>query len=271
MASIERYKIPRAQVDVEQIAQDFFTYLRVTAEDAEILSHDVARRDALIAKLYANPAVKPSSMPDDMVGVDPSPEQYNDYLKHANAAIARLTPPKSLDDRVLRLHMAAAAMNVFREYKISYALQDHYDLKMKIFRRYNKLFSNWIKTEFPLISGRRRGQAVVEQAMRTPPTQRTPLSPPLMHHHGRAKAISAEEVADYLNNPHTLLRKQFRVDDPGDENDYKGLWTLESYTMRVREDQIDHEFVVCMEALNGAALPMGREEVEFLLRQSTVV
>ncbi|CDO69464.1 hypothetical protein BN946_scf184817.g24 [Trametes cinnabarina] len=248
-----------------------FRYLRLAAEDSEILSRDPTARDALIAELYANPEVKPTFMPSDVVGDNLPLAKYDEYLEQVDAAIERYTPPRSLRDRVLRYHLVAAASNVFRQYKIFYALNDHWDLEYKVSNRYQTLFKDWMHTEFPLISGRPAPQAVQERTPRTPRIQRTPLSPPPTQRHGREKAISDEEIATYLNNPHTLLQKEFQHSPPPHfEQDYKDLWSLESYTTRMREGQVDHEFVVALEALNGAAVPMERDEVELLLKYSSL-
>ncbi|KAJ2965927.1 hypothetical protein NUW54_g13953 [Trametes sanguinea] len=99
------------------------------------------------------------------------------------------------------------------------------------------------------------------------PSRARPLSllsssPPPTRHHGGPKVIHAEEIAEYLNHPHTLLRKQFQYSPPrGGDEDYRGTWSLVSYTTQVREDQIDHEFIVSLEALDGATVPMGPDEV----------
>ncbi|KAI8980191.1 hypothetical protein BD414DRAFT_524006 [Trametes punicea] len=257
MAHIAQYKIPRIQVDVEGLAPEFFKYFRISVEDTE---------------LYASPAVKPSFLPADMVGENPTPVQVDQYLAGANAAIARLTPPQSLKQRVLRLHIASAAVLVLGKYKLRYALQDHHGLKSKVVIRYTKLLDDWTKKFMSERSSEPSGKAISEQAMRTPPTSQTPLSPTPTQHPGEAKAISADEIAYHLNNPHTLLRKQFEHSPPSDgEEDFKGLWSLVSYTTRVREDQIDHEFVISLAGMDGAAVPMGREKVEYLLTYSTLV
>ncbi|KAI0653527.1 hypothetical protein C8Q70DRAFT_927508 [Cubamyces menziesii] len=87
---------------------------------------------------------------------------------------------------------------------------------------------------------------------------------------GEAKALSANEVSEFLNNPHMLLGKRFLHTPPPDEDqEYKGMWEVESYTARVPEGQVDQEFMVLLEDMHGAALPMGREEVEFMLTHST--
>ena len=94
---VHRYSVPRSQIDVEAIAQEWVRYLKITAEDAEILARDPAARDAIIAELSSNnPAVKPSFWPSDTVGVNLPLEKYDEYLAHANEAIAHYTPPRSM-------------------------------------------------------------------------------------------------------------------------------------------------------------------------------
>ena len=93
--SLDLYKVPRDQVDVEALAQEMARYLRITAEDAEFLSYDPARRDAIIAELYTLPGVKSSPWANQFVAEGQNPD---DYLGPANAAIAELTPPKSLEE-----------------------------------------------------------------------------------------------------------------------------------------------------------------------------
>ncbi|KAI0659651.1 hypothetical protein C8Q70DRAFT_985975 [Cubamyces menziesii] len=48
MASIEKYKIPRTQVDVEGLAVEFSNYFRITAEDLEALRQDPACGSLLV-------------------------------------------------------------------------------------------------------------------------------------------------------------------------------------------------------------------------------
>ncbi|KAL7281885.1 hypothetical protein ACG7TL_003351 [Trametes sanguinea] len=208
-AFITQFKLTRAQVvlQVDWLIAEFFKYYRIAAEDAEILSCDPTARDALIAKLYESPAVKPSFMPSDMVGPTPSLEEV---------------------DRM----------------------------------------DSWLRNELPKITGKHRSSA---HTTRTPPSQQTPLSPPPTQHHGSVNAMPADEVAEYLDRPHTLLCKQFlHSPPPGGDQDYTGKWSLESYTTRVRENQIDHEYVISTEALDGATVPMGRDEVHYLLTYSTL-
>ncbi|OSD01903.1 hypothetical protein PYCCODRAFT_1411717 [Trametes coccinea BRFM310] len=269
-AFITQFKLTREQavLQVDWLIAEFFKYYRIAAEDAEILSCDPTARDALIAKLYESPAVKPSFMPSDMVGPTPSLEEVDRYLEHANAAIDRHTPPQTLEQRVLRLHIAAAAVNVFLQYKFLYAMQDHHDLQSRVTVGYTKLMDSWLRNELPKITGKHRSSA---HTTRTPPSQQTPLSPPPTQHHGSVNAMPADEVAEYLDRPHTLLCKQFlHSPPPGGDQDYTGKWSLESYTTRVRENQIDHEYVISTEALDGATVPMGRDEVHYLLTYSTL-
>ncbi|KAI1791672.1 hypothetical protein LXA43DRAFT_1181574 [Ganoderma leucocontextum] len=107
--SLDVYKMPRQSVDVEALAQELARYLQMTAEDTEVLSQDPTRRDELIGELYKQ------------------------------LGIAKLTPRKSFEERVERLHLAFAAMMVFNQYKVGYALRDLPDLERKVERRRHEL------------------------------------------------------------------------------------------------------------------------------------
>ena len=99
MAHIEKYKVPRNLIDVEAIAQTMARYLIISSEDTEFLSYDPTRRDQIIAQLQAQPGFKRSSWPCDIVGGSDLPlEKYDEYLAKADAGIAQLTPPKSLEE-----------------------------------------------------------------------------------------------------------------------------------------------------------------------------
>ncbi|KAI0365027.1 hypothetical protein BV20DRAFT_1125244 [Pilatotrama ljubarskyi] len=272
MAAVEKYKIPRAQIDVEAMAQRIYLYLRIGSEDTEYLCQHPAERDQKIAELYASPACKPSFWPTDMIGDDPSPEQVDEYLSQANAQIDALTPPKSLDDRVIRSHVTAAALVMYQQYKWAHGLRGHRDLQRQVLIRYNALMDEWMRNEFPRLFPESVAKATRNQATSTTPTSRAPLSPPITSHTARAKAITASDINEYLYSPHTLLRKQFKHSPPSDQDqEYKGLWEVESYTARVRDDRVDHEFQIILEACDGATIPMDREEVQFLLQYSNVV
>ena len=92
---LDQYKLPRASVDVESLAQELSRYLKITAEDTEFLSHDATRRDELVAELYQHPDVKPSIASNQFVPLGGDPDAH---LVPANAEIARLTPPKTLEE-----------------------------------------------------------------------------------------------------------------------------------------------------------------------------
>ncbi|OJT06158.1 hypothetical protein TRAPUB_2982 [Trametes pubescens] len=106
----------------------------------------------------------------------------------------------------------------------------------------------------------------------TPPTTQNPLGPPPMRHSGKPKAITDSEVEEYLNNPQILLGKQFLHAPPvGVEQDCKGLWEADSYSVRMLDRRIDYEFLVHLEAFGADLLPMGKDDMEFLLKHSTLV
>ncbi|KAI0642820.1 hypothetical protein C8Q79DRAFT_1002663 [Trametes meyenii] len=273
MSGLDKYKVPREQVDVEALAQELARYNQICAEDTEALDYDHAARDRIMADLYANPDCKPSAFPHDTVGGADEPlEKYDAYLAQVNAAIADLTPPKSLEDRVARNHLAFAALMVFIKYKVEYALLDYNDLGTKVMQRFSELTRLWMDNEYPRLFPDRAAKRKQNSAVSTPPTRGNPLTPPSTRHSGRPKAIPVGEVAQYLANPSTMLGKRFLHTPPrGEEQDYKGEWTMESYSTRMREGRVDHEFQVVLEAMDGASLPMDREEVEFLLKYSTLV
>ena len=92
---LDVYKLPRALVNVEAMAQELARYLQMTAEDTEVLSQDPTRRDKLIAELYKQPGVKPNSYASQFVQPGGDPDAH---LVPANAEIAKLTPPKSFEE-----------------------------------------------------------------------------------------------------------------------------------------------------------------------------
>ncbi|KAI0744550.1 hypothetical protein C8Q76DRAFT_764197 [Earliella scabrosa] len=238
--SLDLYKVPRDQVDVEALAQELARYVRITTEDTEFLSYDPAHPD--------------------------------EYLGPANAAIAELTPPKSLEDRAKRMHIAFGATMVFSQFKIAYALRDHPDLDLEVERRQAALMDDWFKNEYPRLFPD-RAKAMKDRASWTPPNASNTVQASLAA--GRSaqpKVISIDDVSQYLNKPETLLGKRFLHSPPQDqEQDYKGTWEMDSYSVRMSEGRIDHEYQILLEALDGAPLPMGREDARFLLTHSTQV
>ena len=92
---LDIYKVPRASVDVEAIAQGLARYLQMTAEDTEVLSQDPTRRDKLVAELYKRPGVKPNCFASQFVQPGGDPDAH---LVPANAEIAKLTPPKTFEE-----------------------------------------------------------------------------------------------------------------------------------------------------------------------------
>ncbi|KAI0779287.1 hypothetical protein C8Q74DRAFT_1315944 [Fomes fomentarius] len=263
--SIDIYKLPRESVDVEAIAQEMTRYLKMAAEDTEFLSYDSPRRDKLIAELYSTEGVMPFQYADQIVG-DGNPD---DYLRAANAAIAELTPPKSFKDRVLRLHIAFPALLVFNQFKFGYALSDHYDLMMQVMKRKAAIMKHWHHHDLPRLFPDRHGN---RQVISTPPNQGRLLTPPATRRSATPKVVSAEDIAEYLNSPHMLLKKRFQNSPPQDQDqDCKGEWEMASYSVRVVDGEVEHEYQILLDELGGAVVPMGREEVRFLLMHSTLV
>lgn len=77
---------------------------------------------------------------------------------------------------------------------------------------------------------------------------------------------------ELLNSPHMLLKKRYQHSPPPDQDqDYKGEWEMASYSVRVVDGEVEHEYQILLDELGGALVPMGREEVRFLLMHSTLV
>lgn len=85
---IDKYKIPRSQVNVEATAQQAVSYLRYQEDDIERLAVEPVRRDKIIARFHTHPEFKPSSLSKDMVGTDKPMEDYDQYLAETDVAIA---------------------------------------------------------------------------------------------------------------------------------------------------------------------------------------
>lgn len=136
-------------------------------------------------------------------------------------------------------------------------------------------FRDFMDNEFHTLFPSNGNGTARNPAPTTPPNAPSPnpLSPPPAHHSGKPKVITPSEVSGYLNDPQTLLGKwQFLHAPPPDvEQDFKGSWEAESYSVRMRDGHIDHEFLIRLEVFGAAPLPMSKDDVEFLLEHSTLV
>lgn len=134
----------------------------------------------------------------------------------------------------------------------------------------------WICDEFPRLFPDRAAKLKMSGNNAVPalsPTYQTPLktNTPPTQCAAKAKACAPSDIEEYLRSPHTLLGKHFKHSPPASQHqDYKGGWMLESYTARMREGVVDHEYQVLLEACEGATIPMDRAEVRFLLQYSTM-
>ncbi|KAM5538022.1 hypothetical protein V8D89_008219 [Ganoderma adspersum] len=242
---LDKYKIPRESVDIEALAQGLAYYFKITAEDTQFLSKHIARHDELFAEFYKLPGVKPSVAACEFVPLGGDPDTH---LVPANAQIERLTPPKMIEDRVARLHVAFAALMVYNQYKVMYPLFDHRDLQLQV-DRWNAQIRGF--------------QAPPPSACHTPPT------PP--RHLGDPKRVSDDEAEHFLRNSSTLIGTRF-VHSPPQEQDHgydEGPWKIMSYTVREGDEGVEHEYQVLLEALEGTPLPMDEGEVRYLLQYST--
>lgn len=268
--SVESYRIPRESVDVEAIAQKFVWYLQAAGEDTEYLSYDPTRRDKLIAEFNERPDVAPNFGAENLVPFGSDPDVY---LKFADGEIERLTPPQSFEDRIMRLHFVFAALMVFNHYKFKYGLLDNHDLRLKVVERQTQLMKEWYDTVFcRLFPDRVKPKSAPSNALTTSRSRPVPINPPATG--GRtvsARFVDADDVKQFLNNPHTLVGKRFVHMPPVDQDqDYRGTWQVDSYTVRRVDMDVEHEYLVLLEAFGDSPVPMGPEEVGYLLRYSQV-
>ncbi|TCD61734.1 hypothetical protein EIP91_008001 [Steccherinum ochraceum] len=258
------HKLPKESVDVEAIATELARYLKMSSEDAEVLSQDPTRRDKLIAELYKHPGVKPSHHASQFVQPGGNPD---DYLVPANAAIARLTPPKSFEDRIMRLHIVWPASMVFHQYKIVYALLDQPNLLEKVIMRNHQIMEEWLRTDFhvrfpPPSFGASLSTPLAPSPARAPTPDRSSDTP---------KKLTEDQTKDFISNPHTMIGKQF-VYAPPHESEDSGTWEAISYTVKKADGGgVDCEYQVLLESFKPDALPMGRDEVQDLLKYSSLL
>ncbi|KAI1791677.1 hypothetical protein LXA43DRAFT_389838 [Ganoderma leucocontextum] len=274
---LDKYKVPRESVDVESLAQELCRYLKITAEDTEFLSDHPARRDELTAKLYKQPGVQRNFSANQFVprGGDP-----DTHLIPANAEIERLTPPATLEDRVARLQVASAALLVFTQYKVGYALLGHSDLERQVQQRKKQILDEWRKTEFARLFPESVKRASTT-ASATPPTRgsgwRTarpslqPLSAAAAS--SASRPVSDDEAAQFLSDPSSFVGKRFVCSPPEDDDrldpEDRGLWEVVSYRVHKDEGVVDREYMVLTEDLPEDPLPMGEKQVRAMLRYST--
>ncbi|EPQ59136.1 hypothetical protein GLOTRDRAFT_125447 [Gloeophyllum trabeum ATCC 11539] len=199
----------------------------------------------------------------------------DDHLIPADAEIANLTPPKSLEDRVGRLHLVTAAMLVFEQYKVMLALADFPDLwrEYRIKKAQRRVFTIKLPCHsvFTLIFHSMRVYVHTEFARLLPQSmarlagQRRPHAPPATP--GSPRPISREDINCYLNNPSSLVGRRFVQSSQGDAEDEEefGTWYVASYTVRVAEHGtgIQNEYY---DALGGAPI----KELRRLLEHSVV-
>ncbi|KAI0727607.1 hypothetical protein C8Q72DRAFT_922291 [Fomitopsis betulina] len=132
--------------------------------------------------------------------------------------------------------------------------------------------NDWMKNEFCVHYPKKTNGMVHNPATITPPTTLSPLTPPPTRHSGKPKVITDSEVEEYLKSPQALLGKQFlHVPPVGVEQDYKGLWEADLYSVQMLDGHVDYKFLVHLEAFGADLLPMGMGDMEFLLKHSTLV
>ena len=79
-------------------------------------------------------------------------------------------------------------------------------------------------------------------------------------------------MLDFLNNPHTMIGKQFIHSPPqGQDQEDSGTWEVISYTVKKAANGLEHEYQVLLQAFGSDPFPMDKEELRYLLQYSTVV
>ncbi|KDQ06476.1 hypothetical protein BOTBODRAFT_193024 [Botryobasidium botryosum FD-172 SS1] len=212
--TIDRYKVPRASVDVEALAQQQARYLRIHAEEAQILAADPTARDKALAELNSSSKVKGGGVLAASVLV-PYGDEPDEYLNRVDAELEKV--PVTVQERMSRLNYAFSALVVFYEYKIRYALPDHPDLMTQVRLRTIQIHNEW------------RGDFVRRFNLQIPPKAKAkakarvrpapPRLPP-----SSTKIINTVEVEDLLKDPKLLLNMQFTcVAD-------SATWVTDSFT-----------------------------------------
>ena len=96
------------------------------------------------------------------------------------------------------------------------------------------------------------------------------------------KQVSQDELQNLLGSPHTMIGKQFAHSPPQgpdqpesgqEDSGNSGAWEVISYSVK-RADTgpgVVHEYQVLLQAFGADPVPMGMEEVRYLLRHSTLV
>ncbi|KAI0748722.1 hypothetical protein C8Q80DRAFT_1121070 [Daedaleopsis nitida] len=291
------YKIPTGQkVDTEYLGRRWARYIQIASEDAEVLSQlDPTLRDHLIKRLYDSGEGAENAFPEQFVEFDDDPDPF---LKAVDEKIDGLTPPKNSEERVLRAHLANAAMMVFQHYKIHYALMDlprrYEDAVAKTMeRQYVLTPSLWLSLaamppnqRYTLSMG--EWYAEVLPTLRKAPSPYNPSNSPTEAGHlptpgppTPAATSSLQASADdhinlehMINNPRTLFGKRFLCTPPADAEsslDVGGKWHVVSFRIEAVDGDVDTTYEVVLEEELGTPIPFGEDEVREYLKHSVLI
>ena len=92
--------------------------------------------------------------------------------------------------------------------------------------------------------------------------------------------LSEDELQNLLSSPHTMIGKQFvhsppqGLSQPEEQKDSgNGTWEVISYSVKKADTGpgVVHEYQVRLQAFGADPVPMGMEEVQYLLQHSTLV
>ena len=94
--------------------------------------------------------------------------------------------------------------------------------------------------------------------------------------------VSQDELQNFLDNPHTMIGKQSVHSPPQgpgqpesgqEDSGSPGTWEVVSYSVKKADTGpgVVHEYQVILQAFGADPVPMGMEEVQYLLQHSTLV
>ena len=80
-------------------------------------------------------------------------------------------------------------------------------------------------------------------------------------------SLSQLEIDDFLDRPRTMMGVRFICSPPNAEDEeLEGEWCLVAHASHLDEDQVlEEEYQVRLESFPDGPMPMGRDEVEYLL------
>ncbi|KAF8557072.1 hypothetical protein OG21DRAFT_1520655 [Imleria badia] len=229
------YKIPREAVDVEAFAQERACYLRYTTEDA-----------AFFSNFCQDPRLNTELLQFIKLG-----ESADDSLDSINVQLAALTPPKTLEDRIVRARITEVARLVFDSLRLRGGLSDYPDLTAQVESRTTEIHDAWVQSAlrhlFPETQSELPGVNLASSI--------------------RVEAFSLQEadIEDLLKTPSGLLEKQFYY-RPGTNGGT--VWEVEKYTISRGGDIV---YKVRLKGCGDNLIRIDRDRLRLMLQESAAM